>query len=255
MEIGGKRFLVTGAGSGLGRATADLLVAEGARVALVDRDEGAVHRAATELGESALPYVADVTNAEAIGAVVDNVVERLGGLDGVVNCAGIAIARRTLGKDGPHPLDQFAKVIEVNLIGTYNVVRLAAWAMSRNPPGADGERGVVVMTASVAAFDGQIGQAAYAASKGGVASLTLPLARELARDGIRVVSIAPGIFNTPMMAMLPEAARRSLAEQVPFPPRLGEPAEYALLVRHILENRMLNGTVIRLDGAIRMAPR
>jgi NAD(P)-dependent dehydrogenase (short-subunit alcohol dehydrogenase family) len=255
MEIRGGRFLVTGGGSGLGRATARALAEAGGMVGVLDRDGDAARRTAEEIGAGGVAWVADVTDADAVGAAVAGMVERWGGLDGVVNCAGIVVARRTLGRDGPHPLDQFQRVIQVNLIGTFNVVRLAAAAMVKNPPGPDGERGVVVMTASVAAFDGQIGQAAYAASKGGVASLTLPLAREFARDGIRVMAIAPGIFDTPMMGMLPEPARASLAQQVPFPARLGDPAEYALLVRHILENRMLNGEVIRLDGAIRMAPR
>ena len=182
--------------------------------------------------------------------------EAFGGLHGAINCAGVATAEKVLGRDGPHPLDSFARVVGINLIGTFNVTRLAAEAMTGNEAeGDDGERGVVVNTASVAAFDGQVGQAAYAASKGGVAALTLPLAREFARYGIRVVTIAPGIFDTPMMAGLPEAARESLGKQVPFPSRLGGPEEYAALARHIIGNRMLNGEVIRLDGAIRMAPR
>ena len=182
--------------------------------------------------------------------------EAFGGLRGAINCAGVAIAERVLGKEGPHALDHFARVVQVNLIGTFNVIRLAAEAIARAEPlGASGERGVIVNTASVAAFDGQIGQVAYAASKGGVVAMTLPLARELARFGIRVMTIAPGIFDTPMLAALPEPARLSLAQQVPFPHRLGDPTEFAALARHIVENEMLNGEVIRLDGAIRMAPR
>ncbi|HEX2740970.1 MAG TPA: SDR family NAD(P)-dependent oxidoreductase, partial [Rubrobacter sp.] len=196
----------------------------------------------------------DVTDEQSVQAAVDAVLE-LGDLRGAVNCAGIASAEKVLGKGGPHSLDSFAKVVQVNLVGTFNVVRLAAEAMVSNDPLENGERGVIVNTASVAAFDGQIGQVAYAASKGGVVSLTLPVARELATSGIRVMAIAPGIFDTPMMAGLPEDARVSLGNQVPFPSRLGKPEEYADLVRHIVENEMLNGEVIRLDGAIRMAPR
>ncbi|MGC8489356.1 MAG: SDR family NAD(P)-dependent oxidoreductase, partial [Clostridia bacterium] len=179
----------------------------------------------------------------------------VGPLAGAVNCAGVVLAERVIGRGGVHDLARFERVIRVNLVGSFNVARLVAARMQESPPGPDGERGVLVLTASIAAFDGQIGQAAYAASKGGVVSLTLPLARELSRDGIRVVAIAPGIFDTPMMAVLPEPARVSLGQQVPFPSRLGHPGEYAALVQHILENRMLNGEVIRLDGAIRMAPR
>jgi NAD(P)-dependent dehydrogenase (short-subunit alcohol dehydrogenase family) len=255
MEIQGRRFLVTGGGSGLGAATGAMLAQGGAQVALMDRDQARVTERAEELGGAARAEVADVTREDEVAAAIARVEDAFGGLDGVVCCAGIAIAQRTVGRGGPHPLDLFRRVIEVNLIGTFNVIRLAAPVISRNQAGADGERGVVVMTASVAAFDGQIGQVAYAASKGGVAALTLPLAREFARDGIRVVSIAPGIFDTPMMQGLPEAARVSLGQQVPFPSRLGQPSEYADLARHIIENRMLNGEVIRLDGAIRMAPR
>ncbi len=182
-------------------------------------------------------------------------VSRAGALNGLVNCAGIGVAQRTVGREGPHPLDAFVRVITVNLIGTFNVIRLAAAAMARGEPNAAGERGVIVNAASVAAFDGQIGQAAYSASKGGIVGMTLPIARDLARDGIRVVTIAPGIFDTPLLGGLPEPARLSLGQQVPFPPRLGRPDEYAALAQHIVENEMLNGEVIRLDGAIRMAPR
>jgi NAD(P)-dependent dehydrogenase (short-subunit alcohol dehydrogenase family) len=207
-----------------------------------------------EPGKGIWFHETDVTDEESVKAAVDVAPELFGGLHGLVNCAGVAIAEKVLGRKGPHTLESFEKVVRVNLVGTFNAVRLAARAMTENEPGEDGERGVIVNTASVAAFDGQIGQSAYAASKGGVAAMTLPLARELARHGIRVATIAPGIFNTPMMAGLPEEARESLGKQVPFPSRLGEPEEYAALVRHVIENRMLNGEVIRLDGAIRMAP-
>jgi NAD(P)-dependent dehydrogenase (short-subunit alcohol dehydrogenase family) len=196
----------------------------------------------------------DVTDERSVQSAVDAALE-FDGLHGAINCAGVASAEKVLGKEGPHSLDSFANVVQINLVGTFNVVRLAAEAMSRNDPFESGERGVIVNTASVAAFDGQIGQVAYAASKGGVVSLTLPVARELAASGIRVMAIAPGIFDTPMMGGLPEDAKESLGKQVPFPPRLGRPEEYASLVKHIVENEMLNGEVIRLDGAIRMAPR
>jgi NAD(P)-dependent dehydrogenase (short-subunit alcohol dehydrogenase family) len=196
----------------------------------------------------------DVTDEESVGAAVEAALES-GPLSGAVNCAGVAIAEKVLGRDGPHSLGSFTKVIQVNLVGTFNVIRLAAAAMLGNEPDEEGGRGVIVNTASVAAFDGQIGQAAYAASKGGVVSMTLPLAREFARSGIRVATIAPGLFDTTMMAGLPEEARESLGRQVPFPSRLGRPEEYAALVRHIVENDLINGEVIRLDGAIRMAPR
>jgi NAD(P)-dependent dehydrogenase (short-subunit alcohol dehydrogenase family) len=197
----------------------------------------------------------DVTNEASVRRTIEEALQSFGGLHGAINCAGVASAEKVLGREGPHSLDSFAKVVQVNLVGTFNVVRLAAEVMVNNEPAASGERGVIVNTASVAAYDGQIGQVAYAASKGGVVALTLPVARELAASGIRVVAIAPGIFDTPMMAGLPEAARESLGNQVPFPSRLGRPEEYAALVRHIIENEMLNGEVIRLDGAIRMAPR
>jgi NAD(P)-dependent dehydrogenase (short-subunit alcohol dehydrogenase family) len=196
----------------------------------------------------------DVTDERNVRSAVEAALE-LGGLHGAINCAGTAIAEKVVGREGPHPLESFERVVRINLIGTFNVIRLAAEAMSRNEPSQGGERGVIVNTASVAAFDGQVGQAAYAASKGGVVSMTLPVARELARSGIRVMTIAPGTFDTPMLAGLPAEARESLGRQVPFPPRLGRPEEYAALVRHIVENEMLNGEVIRLDGAIRMKPR
>jgi NAD(P)-dependent dehydrogenase (short-subunit alcohol dehydrogenase family) len=255
MEIQGRTFLIAGGGSGLGAATARMLIGAGAHVLIADLNRAAGEVVAAELGESARFAATDVTDEASVQAAVGAAIEVFGGLHGAVNCAGIAIAERALGKSGPHPLDAFTKVIMINLVGTFNVIRLAAAAMAQNEPLAGGERGVIVNTASVAAFDGQIGQAAYSASKGGIVAMTLPIARELARFGIRVMTIAPGIFETPMLAGLPEAARQSLGQQVPFPPRLGQPAEYAALVRHIVENQMLNGEVIRLDGAIRMAPK
>ena len=246
MEISGRTFLVTGGGSGLGAATARGLAAGGANVVVADLEGG-------EVGDDFRFVETDVTDEESVQAAVDAALD-LGGLDGAINCAGVAAAEKVLGKEGPHSLASFTRVVQINLVGTFNVIRLAAAAMQENEPAAEGERGVIVNTASVAAYDGQIGQAAYAASKGGVVSLTLPVARELADSGIRVVAIAPGIFETPMMASLPEKARESLSKQTPFPARLGRPEEYAALVQHIIENEMLNGEVIRLDGAIRMAP-
>lgn len=246
MDIAGRTFLVAGGGSGLGAATARMLENAGANVVVADLKG--------EPGANTRFVETDVTDEDSVRSAVEAAVE-LGALHGAINCAGVAIAEKALGRDGPHPLDSFTKVIQVNLVGTFNVVRLAAAAMVGNDPGEDGGRGVIVNTASVAAFDGQIGQVAYAASKGGVASMTLPLAREFARSGIRVATIAPGLFDTPMLAGLPEEARESLGNQVPFPSRLGRPEEYAALVRHIIENDMLNGEIIRLDGAIRMAPR
>jgi len=247
METQGRTFLVTGGGSGLGAAVAHSLASEGANVVVADLEGEATN-------ENIRFVETDVTDEKSVQAAVDAALE-FNGLHGAINCAGVAVAEKVLGRNGPHALDSFAKVVEVNLVGTFNVIRLAAEAMLRNEPAGSGERGVIVNTASVAAFDGQIGQAAYAASKGGVASLTLPVARELASHGIRVMTIAPGIFDTPMLAGLPEEARESLGEQVPFPPRLGRPEEYAALVRHIIENEMLNGEVIRLDGAMRMTAR
>jgi len=247
LEIRNRTFLVAGGGSGLGAATAQMLGDAGASVVVADLKG--------EAGTNTRFVETDVTDEESVQAAVRSAVEEFGALHGAVNCAGVAIAEKALGREGPHSLGSFTNVIRVNLIGTFNVIRLAAAAMVGNEPGEDGGRGVIVNTSSVAAFDGQIGQVAYAASKGGVASMTLPLARELARSGIRVATVAPGLFDTPMMAGLPDDARASLGEQVPFPSRLGRPEEYAALVRHIVENEMLNGEVIRLDGAIRMAPR
>jgi len=253
MIIDGCSAIVTGGASGLGNATARALIAAGARVIVLDLPSSEGEKAATALGPTARFVAADVADEDQVRAAVDQAAE-LGPLRIVVNCAGIATPGKVLGREGVLPLEQFERVIRVNLIGTFNVIRLAAAAMVATEPLGE-ERGVIVNTASVAAFDGQIGQPAYSASKGGVAAMTLPLARELARDLIRVVTIAPGIFETPMMAGLPQAAQDSLAAQVPHPSRLGRPDEYASLVRHIVENAMINGEVIRLDGAIRMQPK
>jgi NAD(P)-dependent dehydrogenase (short-subunit alcohol dehydrogenase family) len=231
------------------------LASAGGKVIIADLNRTAGEGLAAELGTRVRFVSTDVTDEASVQNAVATAVQVLGGLHGAINCAGIGIAEKVLGKTAPHSLAAFAKVVNVNLIGTFNVIRLAAAVMSQAAPTPAGERGVIVNTASVAAFDGQIGQAAYSASKGGVASLTLPIARELARFGIRVMTIAPGIFDTPMLAGLPEPARQSLGQQVPFPSRLGRPDEYAALVRHIIENEMLNGAVIRLDGALRMAPK
>lgn len=244
MEVQSRTFLVTGGGSGLGAATARALEEGGANVVVADLK-----------GEGPRFVETDVTDEGSVREAIGAAREEFGALHGAVNCAGVASAEKTLGREGPHSLESFMKVVEVNLIGTFNVVRLAAEAMAENEPTPGGERGVIVNTASVAAFDGQVGQVAYAASKGGVVAMTLPVARDLASLGIRVMAIAPGIFDTPMMAGLPEAARESLGKQVPFPSRLGKPEEFAALARHIIQNEMLNGEVIRLDGAIRMAPR
>jgi NAD(P)-dependent dehydrogenase (short-subunit alcohol dehydrogenase family) len=255
LRLEGSTFFITGGGSGLGAATARLLAENGAHVALADVDEEAGEQMASQIGSGAEFVRTDVTDEESVQDALGSVVENFDSLDGVVNCAGIGPAARVVGKKGVHDLGLFTKTVEINLVGTFNVIRLAAVRMAENEPDDEGERGVIINTASVAAFDGQIGQAAYAASKGGVVALTLPVARELASSGIRVVTIAPGIFETPMLAALPEDAKESLGKQVPFPPRLGRPEEYAALAKHIVENQMLNGEVIRLDGSIRMAPR
>lgn len=255
MEIQGKTALVTGGASGLGAASARRLLDKGARVVIVDRNAEAGAALVRELGANATFAQADVTSETDISAAIETAKSMFGGLHMLINCAGVGWAMRTLGKEEPHPLDTFEMVIRVNLIGTFNCIRLAAWAMQDNTPNEDGERGVIVNTASVAAYDGQIGQAAYSASKGGIVGMTLPIARDLSRNGIRVITIAPGIFDTPLLAALPEPARISLGQQVPFPSRLGRPDEYGQLVVSIVENAMLNGEVIRLDGALRMQSR
>jgi NAD(P)-dependent dehydrogenase (short-subunit alcohol dehydrogenase family) len=258
MQLQDKGVLVTGGASGLGEACVRLLTQAGAKVVIADLNSDAGIALSTEhshTGLSTLFVKTDVTDEESIRAAARDAVETFGGLHVLINCAGIGLAERVLGKNGPHDLRSFSKVIQVNLIGTFNAIRLAAAEMTENVPNEEGERGVIINTASVAAFDGQIGQAAYSASKGGIVGMTLPIARELARFGIRVNTIAPGIFDTPLLGALPEPARISLGQQVPFPPRLGRPSEYAALAKHIIENVMLNGEVIRLDGGIRMAPK
>lgn len=256
MEIAGRTFLVTGGASGLGAATARALVDGGGSVVLGDVNESDGGAVAEELGDAVRFVRLDVGAEADCRAAVDTARSAFGALHGVVNCAGVVATGRVLDKTGdPHDLDAFATTVTVNLVGSFNVARLAAAAMAENTPGTDGERGVIVNTASIAAYDGQIGQAAYAASKGGVAAMTLPLARDLAGRGIRAVTIAPGIFDTPMMASLPDKVRESLAEQTPFPKRLGQPDDYAALALHLLTNTMVNGEVIRLDGAVRMGPR
>jgi NAD(P)-dependent dehydrogenase (short-subunit alcohol dehydrogenase family) len=255
MQIADNTFLVTGGSSGLGAATAEMIVAQGGNVVLADVkvDEGKA--TAASLGDSAIFVETDVTSEASVQAAIDLAYNTFGGLRGAVNCAGIILGRRTVGKKGPHDLESFTKVVTVNLIGTFNVIRLLSARLQENDPTTEGERGVIINTASVAAFDGQIGQAAYSASKGGVVGMTLPIARDLSRAGIRVMTIAPGVFETPMVAGMTDEVRASLGQQVPFPPRLGKPAEYAALAGHIIENVMLNGEVIRLDGAIRMGPK
>jgi NAD(P)-dependent dehydrogenase (short-subunit alcohol dehydrogenase family) len=255
MQVAKHTFLVSGGSSGLGAACVRELAGAGANVIIADLQRPAGEKLAADLGTQVNFVAADVTDEESVANAVDAALSSYGGLHGAVVCAGIALAEKVLGKSGTHSLAAFARVINVNLIGAFNVARLAAAAMAQGTPGLGGERGVIVLTASVAAFEGQMGQAAYSASKGGIVGMTLPLARDLARFGIRVMSIAPGIFDTPLLAGLPEAARKSLGEQVPFPSRLGQPEEFAALVRHIIENEMLNGSVIRLDGALRMAPK
>jgi NAD(P)-dependent dehydrogenase (short-subunit alcohol dehydrogenase family) len=253
LELDGTPALVAGGASGLGEATARELTARGARVAILDLNEEKGSALADELG--AAWFRADVTEEDQVGAAVEGAAEALGGLRFVIGCAGVGWAERTVSKEGPAALRPFETVVRINLIGMFNVLRLGAWAISRSEPDPEGERGAIVMTASAAAFDGQIGQTAYSASKGGIVGMTLPAARDLARLGIRVVTIAPGLFDTPLLAGLPEEARAKIGEQVPFPPRLGRPEEYAQLVCQIAENRMLNGETIRLDGALRMPPR
>ena len=255
MQISGKTFIVTGGASGLGRASAEAIIAAGGNAVILDVNSDTGNAAEQALGAKARFAQADVTSEDQVKAAVDLAVAAFGGLHGVVNAAGIGPAAKVLGRNGPHALDLFERTVKVNLVGTFNVIRLAAAVIAQNQPLASGERGVIVNTATIAAFDGQIGQPAYAASKGGIVGMTLPIAREFASLGIRVVTIAPGIFDTPLLASLPEPARVSLGQQVPFPSRLGKPTEYASLVRHVIENEMLNGEVIRLDGALRMAPK
>lgn len=255
MRVDRHTFLVTGGASGLGAAAARHLAAAGAQVAIVDIDQDGAARVAGGIGASAIAACADVTDEGSVAGAIAAVRNAFGALHGAVSCAGIAPGERVLGRGGPHRLESFRRAIEINLVGTFNVLRLAAQAMAENEPDTNGERGIVINTASIAAYEGQIGQGAYAASKAGVAGLTLPAARELASLGIRVMAIAPGIFATPMMSGMPVEVRESLAAQVPFPPRLGRPEEYAALVAHVVENPMLNGEVIRLDGALRMGPR
>jgi NAD(P)-dependent dehydrogenase (short-subunit alcohol dehydrogenase family) len=256
MEIRGSTALVTGGGSGLGEATARALAARGASVGILDLERSNGAAVAKQLGSQALFLPSDVTDEAGVASAVERVTAEFGALRVVVSCAGIGTPGRVVDKQGaPLDLGSFRRVIEVNLIGTFNVLRLAAARMRENEPNAAGERGVVINTASIAAYEGQIGQAAYAASKGGVVGLTLPVARDLAASGIRVCTIAPGLFGTPMLMGLPEPAREALAASIPFPPRLGDPSEYAALACHIAENPMLNGEVIRLDGALRMQPR
>lgn len=255
MQIENSVFVVTGGASGLGAATARMVVEGGGKVVVADMNAEAGETLAQELGAAATFVAADIASEAGAASVIDAATRRYGSVHVLVNCAGIAPAEKVLGRDGPHSLTSFARVIGINLIGTFNMIRLAADAMSKAPPNADGERGVIVSTASVAAFEGQVGQAAYAASKGGVVAMTLPIARELARHGIRVLAIAPGIMETPMMAGMSAELREALDKSVPFPPRMGKPTEFAALVRHMVENSYLNGEVVRLDGAIRMPAR
>ncbi len=253
MQLKDSVFLVTGGASGLGAASARMAVENGAKVVIADLQDGAAY--AKELGANARYIKTNVTTEADGKAAVEMAVKEFGKLTVLINCAGIAIGEKTIGKNGPHALDSFTRVITVNLIGTFNMIRIAAEAMAKGKPNASGERGVIVNTASVAAYDGQIGQAAYSASKGGVVGMTLPIARDLSRDGIRVCTIAPGIFETPMLLGMPKEVQDALGKMVPFPSRLGRAPEYAALARHIVENEMLNGETIRLDGAIRMAPK
>ncbi|MBY0585561.1 3-hydroxyacyl-CoA dehydrogenase [bacterium] len=255
MLIKDRVFLVTGGASGLGEATVRMLVEQGARVVVADFNPEKGAKLSADLGSSIAFALTDVSDESAVKGAIALASEKFGGLHGLINCAGIGTAMRVVGKYGPHSLGDFEMVIKVNLIGTFNCIRLAGEAMSKSAPQENGERGVIVNTASVAAFDGQIGQAAYSASKGGVVAMTLPIAREFAQFGIRVCTIAPGLFDTPLFAALPDPARQALGASIPFPSRLGYPSEYALLVRQIIENPMLNGETIRIDGALRMAPK
>jgi NAD(P)-dependent dehydrogenase (short-subunit alcohol dehydrogenase family) len=255
MKIKGNTFIVTGAASGLGLATAKMIVGNGGNAGMLDIDTFSGEKEEAELGKNARFIQADVRNENNILKAIEIVKNAFNGLNGVVNCAGIGPAERVAGKQGPHDLELFKKVVSINLTGTFNVTRLVAPVFQENVPDDNGERGIIISTSSIAAYDGQIGQAAYAASKGGIASMTLPVARELARFGIRVMTIAPGIFDTALVGGLSEEVRQSLAQQIPFPSRFGYPEEFAALVKHIIENPMLNGEVIRLDGALRMGPK
>jgi NAD(P)-dependent dehydrogenase (short-subunit alcohol dehydrogenase family) len=255
MQIKDSVFIVSGGASGLGAGTVRLLAAEGAKVVIADLNQAGGEALAAELGPNTRFSLTNVSDEASAQATVSLALSAFGGLHGLVNCAGIVIGEKTVGKEGPHALASFKRVIDINLVGSFNMIRLAADAMVKSEPNAAGERGVIVNTASVAAFDGQMGQAAYAASKGGIVGMTLPIARDLSRSGIRVMTIAPGIFETPMLLGMPAEVQDALGKMVPFPSRLGKPAEYAALVKHIVENVMLNGEVIRLDGAIRMQPK
>ena len=255
MEISNKVALITGGASGLGLSTAKTLVESGANVMLLDLNEDNAKAAVEDLGDKSTYVIANVTDEESVQNAINETLKKFGGINIVVNCAGIGSASKTVGRDGAHPLDYFKTVVDINLNGTFNVLRLAAVEMGNNEPNSDGECGVIINTASVAAYDGQIGQAAYSASKGGVVGMTLPIARDLARMGIRINTIAPGIFDTPLMAMAPDTVRNPLIEMTQFPKRLGIPTEYAALTKHIIENAFLNGETIRLDGAIRMQPK
>ena len=255
MEITNSTFIVTGGSSGLGAATVEMVVASGGNAIIADLNRSGGEALTAKLGKRTRFVEVDVTREDHAQAAVAAALEAFGTLHGLVNCAGIGIGEKTIGKEGPHALASFARVININLIGTFNMIRLAADAMSKQAPNSGGERGVIVNTASVAAFDGQIGQAAYSASKAGIVGMTLPIARDLARSGIRVVTIAPGIFETPMLKGLPAEVQESLGKQVPFPSRLGKPEEFAAMVKYIAQAQMLNGETIRLDGAIRMGPK
>ena len=255
MEISNKVALITGGASGLGFSTAETLVESGANVMLLDLNEDNAKKAVESLGDNSSYVIANVTEEDSVQNAIDETLKKYGSLDIVINCAGIGSASKTVGRDGAHPLDYFKTVVDINLNGTFNVLRLAAVEMGKNEPNADGECGVIINTASVAAYDGQIGQAAYSASKGGVVGMTLPIARDLARMGIRINTIAPGIFDTPLMGMAPDTVRNPLIEMTQFTKRLGVPSEYAALSKHIIENAFLNGETIRIDGAIRMQPK
>lgn len=255
MQIRNTTFIVTGAGSGLGAATACSIVAGGGNVVIADVNSHAGEKIVSELGAKARFVLTDVTNEDSAKACVAAAIDAFGGLHGLINCAGIAPGEKVVGKEGPHKLETFTRCITINLIGTFNMIRLAAEAMLKNDVNESGERGVIINTASIAAFEGQLGQVAYSASKAGIVGMTLPIAREFAPKGIRVMVIAPGIFNTAMMDAIPENVRESLAQMIPFPSRFGKPEEYASLACHIIENEMLNGEVIRIDGAIRMGAR